>query len=72
MSDIPMYLRDIPKAERAIRHVEQDLARLRDAEKHIAVREGELKMLKGHLAELLAMEQRRDSLSPKEPTNDKP
>lgn len=52
MSDIPMYLRDIPKAKRAIKHVEQDLARLRDAATHIAVREGELKMLKGHLAEL--------------------
>jgi hypothetical protein len=62
MSDIPMYLRDIPKAKRAIKHIEQDLARLRDAATHIAVREGELKMVQGHLAEL-------EAITAKEPKN---
>ena len=51
-SDMPMHLRDIPMAKRMIRHVEKDLARLRNPQAHIEEREGELKMLKDHLAEL--------------------
>jgi hypothetical protein len=52
VDNMPLYLQDIPKAERSILHVEQDLARLRNPAPHIARREGELAMLQSHLAEL--------------------